>query len=402
MLKGYAFFIFLDERSTLDARSGYSIMINSEGERKCMSEAREKIVFADSLRGVAVLSVLIFHYFYFFYAFSEAINPGIGWPTLKCALPYDVHFLDFSPYLNLGIYGVSLFFLISGFVIPFSLCNHGVKSFLIQRFFRLVPPYIIALLLVLIAYRLSTYTFDIPFAYTWWKILVNMIPGIIDLLKVPTINGVTWTLEIEMKFYCVCALAFVWFRTYDWRVFLIPIGMFCLIFLGLLHRKIARLFPVNFVPMLIYIFIGVALHFIYQKKLDEKKGLAVVCALFTLSALSMAFVNLELTYSSLWSMLWALVTFMVGFVKPHLFSNKGILGFFARMSYSIYLIHGTLGYTAMRVMLFWGIAPWAVPFVATALAIGVSWIFFYAVEEPSRLFGKRWIGLRLQRAATSG
>ena len=80
-----------------------------------------RIEFVDSFRGIAALLVVMYHYIYRYeYSYSEGDV-------------VDLYFLS---------YGVHLFFIISGFVIFFSIHNEkSAFNFLRKRFFRLYPTY---------------------------------------------------------------------------------------------------------------------------------------------------------------------------------------------------------------------------------------------------------------------
>src|ERR1700744_5580691 len=57
-------------------------------------------------------------------------------------------------WFNLGQYGVFVFFLVSGYIIPASLERKGsVRGFWISRAFRLYPLYILAIGLSILAYK---------------------------------------------------------------------------------------------------------------------------------------------------------------------------------------------------------------------------------------------------------
>src|SRR6202000_656873 len=55
-------------------------------------------------------------------------------------------------WLNLGQYGVFVFFMVSGYIVPASLERKGsVRGFWISRAFRLYPMFVIAVVLALVA-----------------------------------------------------------------------------------------------------------------------------------------------------------------------------------------------------------------------------------------------------------
>lgn len=78
----------------------------------------------DMARGAAALFVLIDH------SILDFIEPGPGTLLFKIAT-------------FMGSFGIALFFLISGFVIPFSL-KFGSVNFIVRRIFRLYPVAIAA------------------------------------------------------------------------------------------------------------------------------------------------------------------------------------------------------------------------------------------------------------------
>ena len=112
--------------------------------------------------------------------------------------------------LNLGQYGVFVFFLVSGYIIPASLERKGsVRSFWVSRAFRLYPMYLVAIALSALAYYTGLGTIDgaehHPLAsLTSW---VLMLPNLLTGVNVP---NVTWTLSYEMVFYLLLVALFSW------------------------------------------------------------------------------------------------------------------------------------------------------------------------------------------------
>ncbi len=103
-----------------------------------------KVVFADQLRGLAALLVVLSHMFNV-YPFAQGIVsataavPPVQTPLLWISLAVTQSWINFGPF------GVGLFFLVSGFVIPFSLRRHGRGTFLLARALRIYPTYWAAL-----------------------------------------------------------------------------------------------------------------------------------------------------------------------------------------------------------------------------------------------------------------
>src|SRR5437016_5851331 len=107
-----------------------------------------RVQFADSLRGVACLSVGISHYCGVFWTGGPVIPLIANVPPLPAdiAPPYLYGVVVSSNHFNTGAFGVALFFLISGFVIPLSLDRLGTFSFLRARCWRIGPTYAVGFL----------------------------------------------------------------------------------------------------------------------------------------------------------------------------------------------------------------------------------------------------------------
>jgi peptidoglycan/LPS O-acetylase OafA/YrhL len=113
-------------------------------------------------------------------------------------------------WLNLGQYGVFVFFLVSGYIVPASLERKGsVRGFWISRAFRLYPMFIVALVLSAVAYKTGYGSIGNAGAHRltavlgWLFMLQNLNAG----LNVPV---VAWTLSYEMVFYLLLAALFSW------------------------------------------------------------------------------------------------------------------------------------------------------------------------------------------------
>ncbi len=113
-------------------------------------------------------------------------------------------------WLNLGQYGVFVFFLVSGYIVPASLERKGsVRAFWIGRGFRLYPMFLLALVLAAVAYKTGygsiahAEVHPLTALTGWLFMLQNLLAG----LNVP---NTTWTLSYEMVFYLLLAALFSW------------------------------------------------------------------------------------------------------------------------------------------------------------------------------------------------
>src|SRR4051794_9008850 len=168
-----------------------------------MSDGR--LQFAQTLRGSAALCVVVMHYCigYWQPAGRTDVAALINAPELPATIgiPPLLQFLQTTPWFNPGQFGVALFFLISGFVIPFSLRSSTTSGFLIGRVFRLFPVYAIGFSISLLAILATSIYFGRPWPLRLDQVMIHYVPGLRDLLRSREIDGIVWTLEIEVKFY---------------------------------------------------------------------------------------------------------------------------------------------------------------------------------------------------------
>lgn len=145
----------------------------------------------DTLRGVAALLVVLQHSAESFVKIESVAINGTG-------LADAAYLLDF------GRVGVICFFLISGFVVPFSFdetAPRPVRKFATRRLFRLYPAYWLSLFLA------CSLAFALGEGFSTGTILANT-TMLQSFLGERHVQGLYWTLEIELIFYTLCALLF--------------------------------------------------------------------------------------------------------------------------------------------------------------------------------------------------
>ncbi len=141
----------------------------------------------DLFRFIAAMAVLCYH---FLYRGFKAGNMSL------------LHFDEIGSYFKYGYLGVDFFFIISGFVIAFSIKHLSLPRFLQSRFQRLYPVY----WLCLCATALITYYWGAPrYTVTGQQFLVN-ITMVQTLFGVEHVDGAYWSLYVEMKFYFLIAI----------------------------------------------------------------------------------------------------------------------------------------------------------------------------------------------------
>lgn len=153
--------------------------------------ARPRLQVIDLLRIFAACSVMFFHLGYWSWANPRSRGAAI---TEGAA-----HFPQLAPYSWWGWVGVEIFFVISGFVISYTAANATVPRFVRSRFLRLFPSILVCSTITLgIFLATDLLPFDRAIE-AWWKTVAIWPAG-------GWLDGVYWTLAVELTFYCVVAL----------------------------------------------------------------------------------------------------------------------------------------------------------------------------------------------------
>lgn len=114
-----------------------------------------------------------------------------------------------SEWLHAGTAGVMLFFLVSGYIIPASLERHGsLRSFWVSRLCRLLPLYLLVAAVVLGCGSGGLLPLDPALAAEPVTVAVAHATMLTQLLGVPLVTPVFWTLTFEMAFYLLVSALF--------------------------------------------------------------------------------------------------------------------------------------------------------------------------------------------------
>jgi peptidoglycan/LPS O-acetylase OafA/YrhL len=329
----------------------------------------------DFLRGIGALAVALQHC-------GEAIFPA---------------FSRFSfAYFNIGQFGLIIFFLVSGFVIPLSLeRGRSLQSFWIHRFFRLFPLYWFSLLAVVAIYLLGfTTIFEPSFRMHLWRNVLGNITMFQGVLGIPQAIGLYYTLTIELFFYIACAILLLvhQFRN-SYRLTWLLLFTVSTLWIGgplLLHRRteMAGLFY-GFT-----LFAGTSLYRYFKGTVSAKEIGLLLGAMF-LSASWGVYLNdvvlkkpgAEFSYIGLYG------SWIAGFVlffgmyalRDRKFPAAGM--WLGRISYSVYLIHPIASFLFRETRL-----PAAPMFILTIGAtLVMATLTYYALERPMIELGHRLV-----------
>lgn len=151
-----------------------------------------RLAFLDVMRGIAALGVAFYHL-----GNAKGVGtPGVYWVT---------HTL-----LNPGLFGVLLFFLVSGFIIPASLERHGsIGEFWISRIFRLGPLYWSVALVVFLFGITGLMDLHPYFLSNWSGTIIGNLTITSGHINAGFLIGPAWTLPYELCFYLFTTVLFV-------------------------------------------------------------------------------------------------------------------------------------------------------------------------------------------------
>jgi len=360
-----------------------------------------RIQYLDGLRGVAILSVLMFH------AFSR-------WPGI---VPYGSEFVK-VPIFFYGWLGVQLFFMISGYVIFMSLeRSRNLHGFLIRRWIRLFPAMLACSLIVfatasffherpagapVLRDLLPGLTFIEPY---WWQLVLGSPQG--------ELEGVFWSLYVEVKLYLVAG--FFYFTIGGRRVIWVLVGLF-LVATGVLFFN--QVFVENGWTQARAIlnalsgrpsgwFAAGALFYRFHN--EGKKG---VLAAAILVAVATALAQGKPDYGAKpyeWDVTFAALTVVLIFAAAALndrvkqvFSSRLLL-FMGFISYPLYLLHENM-MVSMIVKtntILPQIPSVLLPAIPILFVVGVAWLVAKFIDPPARAWLKKW-HLKLQTSSQNG
>jgi len=347
-----------------------------------MSE--ERIVELDALRGIAALSVMAYH-------FTSV------YPRLISHRPFaDV------PQIWCGYFGVELFFMISGFVIFFSAQRApSMLDFALSRFARLFPAYWAA---VLLAAALHWGTGDGAGSALLFQTTVNL-TMLQTFFGVKNLDESYWTLALELSFYLWIALAIrvtlARGRRIEWAL-----GLWLAVATVVRLLAVALPYRLTILALVYYgqfFVFGVALYLITQGAARRMTYVIAAWALL-MSAFGANAHTPAAGFDDYFPMSLACAALMVVAVwKRPSFLRSSFLGFFGRISYSLYLIHSVVGYFLITQALAAGVSDGVAILLAVIGVVAVGWLCQTVVESPGRKALRRWFaslrsGVLLQKA----
>ncbi len=325
----------------------------------------------DLLRLIAALAVVCFHYLFR----GEIATDGHGqaYPALSGAAIY-------------GYLGVNLFFLISGFVIAWSAEGRDFARFSLARFARLYPGFIVCMT---VSFAVLWFVGDPGLPVTLLQYVANLLM-FSKALGQPFVDGVYWSIILEIIFYGWVAIA-LFFGVFErWKLALLTGWLFiCAINEFWLGSGVVKLvFITEYGALFVS---GVLFHHIYAHG-RSAEATALLVASFFLSTATMgtgrewmldhygqAVPMTGLVISNV--MIYGLL--MIAMATRSRLAPSPMILMLGGLTYPLYLLHQNIGYVAIREFSQLT-GPYGAFFVVTAIMLLASWAIWRFVETPAR------------------
>ena len=318
-----------------------------------------RLVELDSLRGVAALLVVGFH-------FTTRYDELYGHAS---APAFSVPF---------GHYGVNLFFCISGFVIFMTLERTRTPlDFAVSRFSRLFPAYWVAVALtwvVTVGAGLPGKAVPLHDAFA----NLAMLHG---LFHVPHVDGVYWTLEVELLFYAYM-LALFRLRLLA-RIHLVLVGWIAVRWVYfIVDAKLGIPLPyivyrLGIIPYIPFFAIGIATYLSVSRPGVQPLRNAGIVAL--------ALVTLGVTESTPLMIVASLCAVSLWLAASGRFTilRHPVLVWLGFISYTLYLLHENIGWVVIMLLERHGIDVNIAIVAALGVVLLAASLLTLLVERPA-------------------
>jgi peptidoglycan/LPS O-acetylase OafA/YrhL len=269
-----------------------------------------------------------------------------------------------------------VFFIISGFIVPWAMWRAGYRwgagpRFFAKRLTRLEPPYFATIALVIslemvrsmVGANLSYYEID-------WPRLAVHVAYLNAFVGLDWYNPVFWTLAIEFQYYVVIALLFPLLCARDWR--LRTLTMLAAIFLYLPFSRPEPAWLFSYLPLFMSGFL------LFQRR-------AGIIGPGEFWAWSLLLIATTFTHSPIMPGL-ALLTVVL--LLQNRFDTR-MTAFVGQISYSLYLVHAPIAKLQDVAMPYLGgqRAAVALALVVMSLCILASWIFYRSICRSGSSIG---------------
>lgn len=315
----------------------------------------KRLTELDGLRGIAALTVVLYHYLT---RYEQLYGHDFNVPEL----------------FSLGRYGVQLFFIVSGFVIYWTISrSEKPLDFVWSRFSRLYPPFWVAVILTFLIVAI----FSLPNREVDFSTFTLNFVMFHEYFDIKHVDGVYWTLTIELSFYFWILTLFCFGQIKNIEKILI--AWIILATLLTYHKfdiyidyRLKKLLLLDYIELF-----AAGICFYKYKSITHSK--------LTHTIIILSIISLYFSYS------YKVATLLCGFYvvfgmivmdKARIFRNK-LLVYFGTISYSLYLIHQNIGYVIINKFYSMEMLPLTGLLMAFCVSVLLAHMILVFVERPS-------------------
>jgi peptidoglycan/LPS O-acetylase OafA/YrhL len=282
-----------------------------------------------------------------------------------------------------GWLGVQVFFVISGFVIPYAMfrSRYAVSDygkFLLKRVTRLDPPYLVTIaIIILYAYLLTlrpSYVGE-PYHFPATQVLLHL--GYLNVVfGYEWLDGAFWSLAVEFQYYLLIALLFPAVLSKKARIRYLSIAV--LVATSIVFRS--SIFMFGYWGLFLLGIVTLQRHI-------KQIGTLTYLSLTVLIAASVV-------VSAGWPS--AIVGLATSLVIAFVRLDSRVLAFFGRISYSLYLTHSPMGLPLLALIINRSHNAYLGLLIASIVTVALAYGFYLAIERPSQRLSSK---LSYKRAA---
>ncbi|MFU2328098.1 acyltransferase family protein [Pseudomonas sp. NFX98] len=321
----------------------------------------------DLLRFLAAIAVVIFHYAFRGYAGGN-----------MSVMPYPL----LAEPAKYGYLGVELFFMISGFVILMTASNNTLKHFFISRAVRLYPAFWVC----------CTITFIITLAIgqprytaTFYQYVVNM-TLLSDFMSIPSIDGVYWSLFVEIKFYLLISVLLAFKKIEKIETYLV---LWLLISAMTEAFSFGKLRSILITDYSAYFIAGATFYLIWTEGITKTRLSLLIGSLALACYTAIVFAKLlETIYPTQFNLVIICSIITIFFMTFYLIATNKTIAIGAwnwtalgALTYPLYLLHQMIGFMIFNIA-YPAVNPHLLLWGTTALMIAASYIIHKKAEVP--------------------
>ena len=365
------------------------------------SHSHDRIDLLDGFRFFAILFIMLFHYY-------SRWNNADG----TSLYPYG----DSYNFFEYGYLGVICFFILSGFVIMYSLSNaKNIFQFWNKKLVRLIFPLIIASLLTFIIFTIFDNDYVMPWSHSLPNLLVSctlISPDLINEIfgtNFAYINGSYWFLWVEIQFYIIVSiLYFISSKNFLRNYTFLSLVFYLIYYVS--SRVVANYLTTNkfgfdFSPFFIekfeswsrifnllkfnnFFLLGVFLYSLYKKNISRFTIIMVTSVLVLLFILDTWFWT---SYQMLIiGSIVLLYLIFIYFPKKLVWMSTVFITSIGKSSYFLFLIHESIGVLLIhKYATVFGNYSYLFPLLLIVSFMALSILSYKYVEQPFVLFCKK-------------